>query len=123
MNISNETIINNQTSVKVGHKHYVTNSKGYLINFYDWDKDFTYKVAELDHLKLTKPHWAAINFLRDFYSEYEVPPTPHLVIKSVGKKINSFGCTNHDVKRMFPLGGCKQACRLAGLPLHHCNAC
>ena len=123
MNISNETIINSQNFVQTGSKKYAVNKRGYLLNFYDWDKDFTIKVAEIDHLKLTKPHWAAINFLRDFYSEYEVPPSPRIVIKQVGSKINSFRCTNQDVKKMFPLGGCKQACRLAGLPLHHCNAC
>ena len=76
MNISNETIINSQNFVQTGSKKYAVNKRGYLLNFYDWDKDFTIKVAEIDHLKLTKPHWAAINFLRDFYSEYEVPPSP-----------------------------------------------
>lgn len=124
MNISNEQIGNRQNSLHVGSKQYNINSKGYLVNFNEWDKDFTKRVAEIDHLKLTKPHWAAINFLRDFYSEYGVAPTPHIVIKTIGDKINSCGCCTHrDIKHTFPLGGCKQACRLAGLPLSHCNAC
>ena len=123
MNIFDEKLVKSQNLVKVGRKHFAINHKGYLINFNDWDKDFTKTVAEKDHLKLTECHWMAINFLRNFYREYEVPPTPHIVIKTIGHKIKSSGCTNKDIKRVFPLGGCKQACRLAGLPLHHCHVC
>ena len=54
MNRSNETIVysqrNNQYSVQAGNKHYEVNRKGYLINFNDWDRDFSKKVAELDQL-------------------------------------------------------------------------
>ena len=27
------------------------------------------------------------------------------------------------LKEIFPLGGCKHACRLAGLPTSYCHAC
>ena len=123
MNRSNQTIVNNQHSVQAGNKHYDVNRKGYLINFNDWDREFTKKVAELDHLKLTDLHWEAINFLRQFYSEYEAPPSPRIVIRTIGAKINSFGCSQQDIRSVFPSGGCKQACRLAGLPLYHCYVC
>ena len=127
MNRSNETIVysqrNNQYSVQAGNKHYEVNRKGYLINFNDWDRDFTKKVAELDHLKLTELHWEAILFLREFYSEYEAPPSPRIVNSKVGAKINLSGCSQYDIRTVFSSAGCKQACRLAGLPLCHCYVC
>ncbi|MCU7835444.1 MAG: TusE/DsrC/DsvC family sulfur relay protein [gamma proteobacterium symbiont of Taylorina sp.] len=107
----------------MGEKQVAVNNKGYLINFDDWDENFAKTMSEIDHLKLTDCHWEAINFLRDFYREYEVPPHPRSVIKAIGDKISSWGCTKKDFEKAFPLGGCKQACRLAGLPLHYCHSC
>lgn len=123
MNISGKKIVKTKNSLQVGNKQYATNNKGYLINFNDWDKEFTITSAEIDYLKLTKCHWDTVDFLRSYYREYEVPPTPHVVIKTIGSKINTMKCTQKDISKAFPLGGCKQACRIAGLPLHHCNAC
>ena len=123
MNISNEKDCDNHSTVLVGSKQVPINHNGYLLNFDDWGEDFSNTMAKRDHLELKECHWEAINFLRGFYREYEVPPSPRTVIKAIGDKINSWGCTNKDFENAFPLGGCKQACRLAGLPFHYCHAC
>jgi len=123
MNTSNEQAHKSQSSIQVGNKQIPVNHKGYLINFDDWSKDVSKAMAKNDHLELKECHWEAINFLREFYREYEVPPSPRTVIKAIGDKINSWGCTNKDFENAFPLGGCKQACRLAGLPSHYCHSC
>lgn len=49
------------------------NDKGYLVNFEDWDKDVAEALARADHLTLTHCHWIAIDFMRDFYRQYEIP--------------------------------------------------
>ena len=123
MDISGGKVEQSQNIVQVGEKQIAVNNKGYLINFNDWDEDFTKTVAEIDHLELTKCHWEAINFLRDFYREYKIPPHPRAVIKAIGDKISSWGCTKKDFENAFPLGGCKQACRFAGLPFYYCHSC
>ena len=109
--------------IEVGEREILVNKDGYLINFDDWDENVAKTMAEIDHLELTDCHWAAINFLREYFSEYEVPPSPRVVIKKVGDKINAWGCTNKTLEQAFPLGGCKHACRLAGLPSYYCHAC
>ena len=119
MNISHEKIVKTQNIVQVGRKQFAVNNKGYLVNFLDWDKSFAKAMAKKDALELTKCHWAAINFHRDFYREFEVPPSPRTVIKKIGNKFNSGKCTHKDVKKAFPLGGCKQTCIIAGLPRHY----
>jgi len=81
MNISSETIDNHHHSIQVGNKYYAVNAKGYLIHFNDWDRDFSKRVAEIDRLELTPSHWEAIKFMRKFYSEYEAPPNPRIVIE------------------------------------------
>ena len=109
--------------IQVGQNQFTVNHKGYLVDFDDWNKDFANAMAETDLLKLTECHWAAISFLREYYTEYQIPPHPRAVIKAVGEKINALGCTKKDLEKAFPLGGCKQACRLAGLPSYYCHAC
>lgn len=109
--------------IEVAGRQIQVNQDGYLINFEDWSEDVAMTMAEIDRLELTDCHWAAINFLRDYFNEYEVPPSPRVVIKQVGNKIDAWGCTNKTLEQAFPQGGCKHACRLAGLPSYYCHAC
>lgn len=99
------------------------NDDGYLANFSDWNEDVARKLADIDGLELTDCHWVAINFLRDFYRIYEIPPSDRIMIKQIGEKINESGCTRKHLKQIFPKGGCKHACRLAGLPESYCHSC
>jgi len=109
--------------IKIKGQEIHINKDGYLINFDDWNEDIAKEMAATDQLELSECHWLTLNFLRDFFREYEVPPSPHIVKKEIGEKISSWGCTNKTLEKAFPMGGCKQACRLAGLPEHYCHAC
>jgi len=96
---------------------------GYLVDFDAWGEDVAKTLAEIDNVELSDCHWTAINFMREFYGEYEVPPSVQVIIKAVGDQIDRRGCTNKSIERLFPRGGCKHACRLAGLPESFCAAC
>jgi len=109
--------------LNLGGKDIPVNKDGFLVNFDDWSEDIAKDMAAAENLELTACHWLTINFLRDYFSEFEVPPSPRIVKKEIGDKISAWGCTNKTLEKAFPLGGCKQACRLAGLPAHYCNAC
>jgi TusE/DsrC/DsvC family sulfur relay protein len=110
-------------SLEVNGTRIPLNSDGYLANFGDWNEDVARTMADMDGLELTECHWLAINFLREFYETYEVPPSDRLMIKKIGERISEHGCTRRTLKQIFPKGGCKHACRLAGLPEHYCHAC
>ena len=98
------------------------NSKGYLINFDAWNKDFAVELAKENDLDLTDCHWLIINYLRDYYSEYEIAPDPREIIKKLSKKINPTApCTRTHLEGLFGQGGCKLACKIAGLPNCHCR--
>ena len=109
--------------IRVGDREIEVNQEGYLVNFDDWDAEVAKTMAAIDHLELSSCHWEAIKFLREYYTEYEIPPSPRVVIKAIGDKINTWGCTSKNLEQAFPLGGCKHACRLAGLPSYYCHAC
>ena len=48
------------------------NSKGYLVNFDAWSKDFAIQMAKEHGVELSDCHWLIINFLRDYYTEYGI---------------------------------------------------
>ncbi|MCU7951565.1 MAG: TusE/DsrC/DsvC family sulfur relay protein [gamma proteobacterium symbiont of Bathyaustriella thionipta] len=114
---------NSQRIIKVGTQQVEVNYKGYLINFYDWNKDVARTMAKEDEIELSDFHWITFDYLRKFYDKYQVPPSPRVIIKSVGDKGNIFGGTSRTLRHTFPKGGYKQACRLAGLPTHRTFAC
>ena len=100
------------------------NAEGLLQNLNDWDEDVARAMAAEDGLELNDCHWAAIRFLREYYHEFDVPPSPRIMIAQVGDKMSTTGkCNGKTLKALFPKGGCKHACRIAGLPRAYCNAC
>lgn len=98
------------------------NSRGYLVNFDAWNKDFAVEMAKEHGLVLTDCHWLVINFLRDYQSEYGLAPDHREIIKKLSKQINpDASCTRKDLENLFGEGGCKLACKIAGLPNCHCR--
>jgi len=98
------------------------NDKGYLVNFDAWDKDFAINLASEHNLELTDCHWQVINFLRDYQAEYGIAPDPREVVKKLSKKINpNAKCTTKQLDGLFGEGGCKLACKIAGLQDCHCR--
>ena len=100
------------------------NSKGFLNDFSSWSRDLAIAYAESENLELTECHWSVIEFLRDYYVAYEVNPSARIIKKNLSEKLNAAApCTRHKLGTLFPNGGCKQACRIAGLPDYICQSC
>lgn len=97
---------------------------GHLVDFDAWSKDVAEALAAETGLMLSDCHWTVIEFLRDYYSEFEHPPSTRLVIRGIGARITlNAPCTRRTLEALFPNGGCKQACRIAGLPDYYCHSC
>jgi len=113
----------NSTSISIGNTLIRVNQDGFLINFNEWTKDVALTMAKNDQLELSESHWATIDFLRAYFREFAVPPSPKLVTRAVRQHMKNPDFSNKHLKQIFPLGGCKHACRLAGLPRHFSYAC
>lgn len=100
------------------------NANGLLLNFEDWNEDVARAMTEEDGIELSDCHWAAIRFMREYYQEFEVPPSPKTMVREVGHKLVEYGkCNGKKLQELFPRGGCKHACKIAGLPMEYCHSC
>ena len=97
-------------------KTYETDEEGYLANLNDWNKDLAEAMATEDKINLSEDHWEIINFLREYYEEYQIAPAVRVLTKAVGKKLGKEKGNSKYLYELFPYGPGKQACKFAGLP-------
>jgi|TARA_B100001996_G_scaffold182226_1_gene139244 tRNA 2-thiouridine synthesizing protein E len=103
-------------TIEVNGKTYETDEEGYLANLNDWNKDLGEAMATEDGIKLQEDHWEIINFLREYYEEYQIAPAVRVLTKAVGKKLGKDKGNSKYLYELFPYGPGKQACKFAGLP-------
>ncbi len=103
-------------AVQIDDREVEFNDSGYMIDFDEWDDEIANALAAADDLKLTDNHWAVINYIREFYGEFEVTPSVTSVIKVFGEDISEPELDAMIIDKLFPQDGYSQACRIAGLP-------
>ena len=99
------------------------NKKGFLVDCDNWDREVCKALAAADGLELNEPRWQVIRFARAFYKVMGVSPSPHVLIRNIGDRFAHANCTCPNIGLLFPDGGCRQVCRLAGLPEYVKSAC
>jgi tRNA 2-thiouridine synthesizing protein E len=103
-------------AIEVNGTTYETDEEGYLINLNDWNEDIANSIAKLEGLELTPNHWEVVNFLREYYNEFQIAPAVRVLTKSIGKKLGPEKGNSQYLYELFPYGPAKQACKIAGLP-------
>ncbi len=103
-------------TIEVGGKVLETDEEGYLKNLSDWTPEVAEYMAKQDGLELTDNHWEVINFLREYYEEYQIAPAVRVLTKAIGKKLGPDKGNSKYLYELFPYGPAKQACKYAGLP-------
>jgi dissimilatory sulfite reductase related protein len=103
-------------TINVGGKEIEVDEEGYLVDLNDWTPEVGTFLSSQDNLELTDAHWDIINFLREYYEEYQIAPAVRVLTKAVGKKLGADKGNSKYLYELFPYGPGKQACRFAGLP-------
>jgi TusE/DsrC/DsvC family sulfur relay protein len=102
--------------IVVDGKTLEVDEEGYLANLNDWVPGVADVMSKEDDLTLTDEHWDIINFLREYYEEYQIAPAVRVLTKAVGKRMGKDKGNSKYLYNLFPYGPGKQACRYAGLP-------
>ena len=102
--------------IEVNGKQLEVDEEGYLANLNDWEPEVATVMAKADGTELGENHWEVINFLREYYEEYQIAPAVRVLTKAIGKKLGKDKGNSKYLYELFPYGPAKQACKIAGLP-------
>lgn len=103
-------------ALEIDGKSIPTDEEGYLENLTDWTPGIAEAMAKAEDVNLTPEHWEILNFLREYYEEYQIAPAVRVLTKAVGKRLGADKGNSKYLYALFPYGPGKQACKYAGLP-------
>jgi len=101
---------------QVNGKTIPADEEGYITNLSDWNKDVALEIAKTENIEMDDERWEVVNFLRDYYDEYQIAPAVRVLIKAIKKSMGPEKGNNKYMYELFPYGPAKQACKIAGLP-------
>ena len=90
--------------------------EGYLTDIGAWNEELAVLIAEDENIEMTDDAWEVVNFLRNYYEEYQIAPAVRVLTKAVKKKLGPEKGNSKYLYELFPYGPAKQACKIAGLP-------
>lgn len=97
-------------------KTFDADEEGYLIDLAAWNEELADMIAKDEEIEMTEEHWDVVNFLREYYNEYQIAPAVRVLVKAIKKKFGPEKGSNKYLYELFPYGPAKQACKIAGLP-------
>jgi TusE/DsrC/DsvC family sulfur relay protein len=103
-------------AITVGGNSIETDEEGYLVNLGDWSEVVANEIARSENVEMSENHWEVVNFLREYYNEYQIAPAVRVLTKAIGKKLGADKGNSKYLYELFPYGPAKQACKIAGLP-------
>ncbi len=95
---------------QLGGKTMEIDEDGFIQDPTEWDEAVAADLAKTEGVdELTEQHWKLVNYLRQYYLDYNMAPMIRKLCKETGLKLK-------DVYDLFPSGPAKGACKVAGLP-------
>jgi tRNA 2-thiouridine synthesizing protein E len=87
-----------------------TDDEGFLLQPGTWTKNVAELLAQGEVPgKLTEEHWRVIDYLRQYYLQFDTVPPIKMLCRDTGLKFTY-------IAKLFPSGLTKGACKIAGIP-------
>jgi tRNA 2-thiouridine synthesizing protein E len=96
--------------IELGGKQLEIDEDGFIQDPDQWDDAVALDLAKTEGVdELTDEHWKLVNYLREYYLEFNMAPMIRKLCKQTGFPLKK-------VYELFPSGPAKGACKVAGLP-------
>ena len=95
---------------------YPTDVQGFLKQRLSWSKPLAEYMASLDGVELTAEHWEIIQYFREYYEDYNIPPPMRMVTRVFKRAFGEENANSRYLLTLFPEGATKAASKFAGLP-------
>jgi len=102
--------------IEFNGQQYPTDVQGFLKNRLSWNADLAVHMALKDGVKLTPEHWEVINYFREYYEDYNIPPPMRMVVRIFKKAFGETNANSRYLLQLFPEGATKSASKFGGLP-------
>ena len=87
-----------------------TDEDGFIQVPEKWNEQIAEDLAKTENAyPMSDAHWKVVNYLRNYYIEYEIAPPIRMLCKATGFDLKH-------IYQLFPSGPAKGACKVAGLP-------
>jgi tRNA 2-thiouridine synthesizing protein E len=97
-------------TLQLGGKDIEIDEDGFIQDPSAWDKGVAEDLAKTEGVDaMTDDHWKVVNYLREYYLEFNMAPMIRKLCKETGFKLKV-------IYELFPSGPAKGACKVAGLP-------
>jgi len=110
-------------SIKINEKVIELDKDGFLIDSDQWEAAVADAMADIDGFQLTEPHWQVIEFLRDYYKEYQIAPDLRIMSKALANVLSADKGVREQLSSLFFGSPANTACRYAGLTKPVSSAC
>ena len=105
-----------ESVIELNGASYPIDKQGFLIHRLSWTRDFARYIAEQDDIVLGDEHWEIINYFREYYEDYNVPPPMRMVMRVYKKAFGDLNANSRYLHQLFPKGPTRTASKYAGLP-------
>lgn len=97
-------------TAELGGKTLEIDEDGFIQDPDQWDDSVATALAETEGVgDMTDEHWKVVNYLREYYLEFNMAPMIRKLCKQTGFPLKK-------IYELFPSGPAKGACKVAGLP-------
>lgn len=93
-----------------------TDEEGYLQDITIWSPKLGDHIAYIEGIKLNQQHWLVINFVREFYQEFNTTPAIRMLVKNLEQKFGKEIGNSRYLQKMFNDSPAKTIAKIAGLP-------
>jgi TusE/DsrC/DsvC family sulfur relay protein len=96
--------------ISLGGQQIDVDEDGFIQEPDKWTKEIAEDLAKTEGASpLSEDSWKVVNYLRNYFAEYEIAPPIRMLVKQTGFDLKK-------IYEMFPSGPAKGACKIAGLP-------
>ncbi len=104
-------------SFDINGQTFETDEDGFLLHLDNWSTEVADHLAKNEEVEMSDKHWEIVNFLREYYQDFQIAPAIKILVKEIAKKndMQKKEASGY-LYELFPAGPAKQACKIAGLP-------
>jgi len=95
---------------------YPVDAQGFLLKRLTWNQGLAEYMASLDGVTLSDEHWEIINYFREYYEDYNIPPPMRMVMRVFKKAFGDENANSRYLHQLFPGGPTRTASKFGGLP-------